>query len=247
MRKTVIVVGVALSLATLAATSGCRRVPLAEAPDSQPSTESKSVALEGATSADIEIRMGVGELRISAEPSSTQLLQAQFTYSPETWKPEVTYRVSGARGVLVVAQPETIRDLGQRATNTWDLKLGGGVPTNVRLKLGVGESDVDLRGLDLSGLEVTTGVGEATVDLSGPRSTDFSARVQSGVGNLTLRLPRDVGVRVSGRQGGVGEMSADGFIAQGNAWVNEAWSGTGPKIDIGLTRGVGDVTLELVD
>jgi hypothetical protein len=52
---------------------------------------------------------------------------------------------------------------------------------------------------------------------------------------------------VTERNDGIGDFSADGFKADGITWVNDAWSGTGPKIEIDLTRGIGDVTLTLVD
>jgi len=69
----------------------------------------------------------------------------------------------------------------------------------------------------------------------------------AGVGKVVLRLPEGVGVRITGREDGVGSFAADGFIAQGDSWVNEAYSAaSGPKIELDLTRGVGDVTLVLV-
>ena len=55
--------------------------------------------------------------------------------------------------------------------NTWELALASGVPTDLSLKLGVGEADVDLSDVDVRYLEAVTGVGETTIDLSGPRSS----------------------------------------------------------------------------
>jgi hypothetical protein len=254
MRKTTVATLAVLALIVLAGT-GCTRVRLDDAPSTKTTTESRTVGLEGATSVDAEIVMGAGELSLSAEPSATEVLKADFAYSPPDWKPEVSYTVNGAVGKLDVRQPQssshalTFREM----KNMWDLALTGAVPMTLDLTLGVGTSNVDLRGLDLVngrkiGLTVLCGVGNSTIDLSGrPRPTDLSARIETGIGETVIRLPRSVGVRVSGREDGIGSTTADGLIARGDSWVNEAYAGTGPKIEIDLFRGIGDVTLELVD
>jgi len=235
-------------VAALAATTGCTRVRLQDRPETKTTTENKAVALEGATQLSTELRIGVGELTVSGAETSGSAMVADFTYAPPSWQPEVDYSVEGTAGSLVVRQPDSVKaPMFSDMRNEWNVRLAPGVPTELRLQLGVGRSDLDLRGLDITDLNVLTGVGDTTIDLSGPRATDLPARIEAGVGKLVVRLPRSVGVKVDGREDGVGDFSADGFISQGNAWVNEAYSGPGPKIEIDLVRGVGDVTLVLVD
>jgi len=43
-------------------------------------------------------------------------------------------------------------------------------------------------------LELNIGAGQADVDLTGERAKDLEAEIQGGVGEATIRLPRDVGV-----------------------------------------------------
>ncbi|HEX9094260.1 MAG TPA: toast rack family protein [Coriobacteriia bacterium] len=246
LRKTVIIAFVVLMAATALTTTGCRAVRLPDT--SRTTSESKTVALDGATTIETRIRMGVGELSLSGETSATDALKADFTYEPVSWKPEVSYAVDGGVGKLEVRQPEpTEVPAFKSAHNTWGLVLAGGAPTDLSLQLGVGRSVVDLRNVDVRKLDVLSGVGDCTVDLTGPRANGLTGRVEAGVGKLTIRLPKGVGVRVGGREDGVGHTTADGFIAQGGSWVNEAYSGSGPRIEIELVRGIGDVTLVLVD
>jgi hypothetical protein len=248
MRRITIAAVAVLAIVALATTTGCTRVRLADDPSTRTTSDTKAVALEGATSVETEVRMGVGELTISVEPTTTDVLDARFVYAPVSWKPTVDYSVASGVGRLLVEQPNTTDVAAFRDTkNSWDLKLGGGVPTKLTLRLGVGSSKVDLRGLDLTSIDAVTGVGDTTIDLSGPRTKDLSGRIEAGVGRITVRVPRNVGVRFSGRQDGVGNFTADGFKAEGNSWVNDAYSGAGPKIDIDFVRGVGDATLVLVD
>lgn len=235
-------------LGALALTSGCTWVRLQDRPETRTTTENKVVALDGATALHADLRIGVGELVVSSTDASGSAMVGDFTYAPASWKPEVSYAVEGTAGTLTVSQPGKVSaPVFDGVQNSWNVRLPKGVPTDLSLHLGVGTSSVDLRGTDLTALDVITGVGDTTVDLSGPRATGLTGRVEAGVGKLTLRLPKSVGVRVTGREEGVGHTSADGFIAQGGAWVNEAYSGSGPKIEIELTRGVGDVNLVLVD
>lgn len=249
MRRTLaIVAAMIMSAALLTAVTGCTRVRLADRPETRTQTESKTVALDGAARLDAEIRMAVGELTLRSADASGSAMTADFDYAPAGWKPDVSYAVSEGTGTLVVRQPENVQvnNLGN-VRNTWNVRLAPGVPTDLRLRLDVGRSAVDLRGIDLTSLDVITGVGETTIDLSGPRGRGFSARVEASVGKLTLRLPRSVGARVTGGKYGLGSFTADGVSVDSGSWVNDANSGTGPKIDIELQRGIGDLNIILVD
>ncbi len=247
MLRRMITIALVALLATLAlATTGCRAVRIADS--SRVKTVTKDVPLDSAAKIDADVEMAVGELTLSSEPTGTSAFSGDFTFGDPSWEPEVKYVVSGGTGSLDVRMPDSLKVPSFKdVTNKWDVKLAGGVPTDLRLTLGVGKGDVDLSGVDVRTLKMVCGVGETVLDLSGPRTDGVSAKIDSGVGDLTIRLPKGVGVKVDGRQDGLGDMTADGFIAQGDAWVNEAYAGSGPKIEIDLTRGVGNVTLVLVD
>jgi len=252
MRRTMTAALAALTLvAVLGATTGCTRVRLQDNPKTRTATVSDTVPLQGATRLTAEIAQGVGELTLRTSSEATGAVRTEFTYAPADWKPEVTSSVEASLATLSIRQPETdgiptFADVNN-VRNDWVVTLPAGVPTDLRLTFGVGKSDVDLRGLDLRDVDVTTGVGDSKIDLSGPRTTDMTARIQSGVGKLTVRLPKGVGVRVNIRDAGIGQFVADGFTMQGSAYVNDAYSTAGPKIELDLVRGIGDVTLVLVD
>ena len=96
------------------------------------------------------------------------------------------YSVEGTRGALYVSQPdpEEVPNFG-KTRNSWTVKIAPDVPTDLSLKLGVGASDVDLRGVDVTALEALTGVGEAKIDLSGERDArpDGEGRGRRGRGH----------------------------------------------------------------
>jgi len=238
----------ALILTGLLACGGCGRAPIPGSEiGSLTRVETSTVELGGATKLAVSVRMGVGELEVSGASAAASALEAVFTYAPAAWRPEVTHTSNGELGVLGVCQPECDgRPLGD-VRNRWQLRLADGVPINLCLALDVGTSIVDLRGVDVRGLEITTGLGDAAIDLSGPRTADMKGSIQTGVGETTIRLPERTGVRVTGADAGFGELYADGFMLDGRDYVNASWDEPGPKMLIYLQRGVGDVRLVSVD
>ncbi len=251
-----IVVGLALGVLAVA---GCRRVELSDyqkgvvtVTTAPASTETTTAPLGGAQALNARLRMAVGDLSLSGGATAGQAFDASMHYQPKTWKPVVRYEPPGsAEGTaaaiasLWIDQPEVKGQSWPNMENSWKVKLASGVPTDLSLKLGVGTSNVDLSDVDIRTLELVTGVGSTTLDLTGARTATVTADVESGIGELTIKLPKDVGVRVTGGKEGVGDLSSNGFTQQGGALVNAAYAGSGPKIEIALTRGVGSVELRL--
>ena len=246
---------VALLLLGSVAVGGCRRVKLAEtASGAGASNEKQTVQLGAAASLATSVRKGVGTLVLSASDASPTLaLDGSFSYPEASWKPTVKYSVEATRGTLLVDQPDvsgfpsvTLGTRGERDMS-WIVKLATGVPTDLPLKLGVGDSDVSLAGIDVTTLEVISDVGKTKLDLTGSRTHDLRGSVKSGVGEVDITVPSNVGVKLTGGTEGVGELVAPGFSNSEGGLVNSAWSGPGPKIELDLTRGVGKIRVASTD
>ena len=235
-----------VALAAMLGSTGCRRVRLEDVQGPTGlETTTKAVALDGAEKLDARVRMAAGELTLAG--GSTGALDAKFDASPRSWMPEVEYSVEGTAGVLRISQPEiTDWDFMGNTVNVWDMKLASGVPTELDIELGAGQSTLDLTEVDVRNLHVLTGAGETTIDLSGERANDIDGSIEAGVGELTLKVPQDVGVRVTGTRDGVGDYNVEGFTSDGDAYVNDAWDTATVKIDLRLQRGIGEVTVEQV-
>ena len=247
MKKTMLLVAVAFTIAGVLMATGCTRVRLSDTQrgSGETSVDERTFELDGADKLIASARMGVGELQLAASTSSSDTLSARFEYAPTSWKPQVEFDSDGAEATFSADQSEASEmQLGDKVRNLWDLKLPSGVPTELSLKLGVGESNVDLRDIDIRDLLVTTGVGSTEIDLSGARAEDIDARIECGVGETVIRVPSDMGVRIIGGKDGLGDLSTEGFRAEGDALVNEAFDSAGPRMEIRLTRGVGEVSVE---
>ena len=206
-------------------------------------TESERVELGTAESARVELDMGVGALVI--EGGATDLLEGEFTYSHDSWKPVVEYEVRGSEGLLTVSQPSDLGTIGfPNVKYEWDLRFNSEVPMEMTIDMGVGGAELQMGGLNLRELNIDVGVGGADISLDGDWEADLEASIKGGVGGLKVTLPRDVGVRVEA-ESGLGAVGAPGFNQDGDIYTNDAYGRTDVTLNVKLEVGVGGVELNL--
>jgi hypothetical protein len=199
---------------------------------------SQSVQLQGATSAQADIEMGAGELKVRGGGST--LVDADLRYRSTDGKPTISYTVSGSRGVLTLHQPSH-HSMGNNDKNVWDLRFNEDVPLDLTVKMGAGEGTLNLGNVALRSLEVEMGAGELKLDLTGHPRSDIDVRVRGGVGEATLHLPRRARLEVEAH-GGLGEINAHGFNKRGSLWVNEP-GGDAKVIRVNVSGGIGGINL----
>jgi hypothetical protein len=202
--------------------------------------ETQSVPLDKAEMVKVDLKMGVGELRVQG--GSTNLMDADFTYRSLSWKPIVRYDGGGFRGHLTVEQPNSH---SHRLHNDyrWDLKLNDSTPLDMDVRFGVGEGRLDLGSLELRGLTVNMGVGELTVDLRGNPKNDYNVTIHGGVGEATVYLPAKVGI-VAEAHGGIGGIKTTGLRQQSGRYVNDAYDNNAKvNVRIQVHGGVGAINL----
>ncbi|MEC9488804.1 MAG: toast rack family protein [Halanaerobium sp.] len=203
---------------------------------------------QDAKTVDIEIIMGAGDLTIDG--GAYDLLEAEFIYNREDWKPEVDYWVSNKRGRLSVNQPSdtnwnSIFNLGNTYYE-WNLRLQETMPMQLEVKLGAGEANLHLGDLLLSRLDVKLGVGDVTIDLTGEWEDDLQAYIKGGVGQAVLKLPDDVGVRVYVKKG-IGSVSVIGMKKNDGYYTNQLYGKAKVNLEIEVIAGIGEVQIEVVD
>ena len=203
-------------------------------------TESKSVELGDAKSVRVEMVLGAGGLVVIG--GAKKLLEADFTYNVAKLKPEVEF----TDGTLVVQHPDvrgyrTLQDISD-FRNEWDLRLNNDVPMNLSLDMGAGNSNLQLAGLSLTGLDVNLGAGISKIDLSGDWAHDLDVAFVSGAAEITVKLPKDIGVRVK-VEAGPTLVNAPGLTKDGNVYTNAAYGTSDVTLQIDLQAGIGAINL----
>jgi hypothetical protein len=243
VRYGVVVLSIVMMAATAVLAGACGTQPGGTQQDvGKMHEESKSIDPKNAQSARAQLTMGAGELHITG--GADQLMEADFSYNVSDWKPKVNYDVSGDTGELTVEQGsgEGV-NLGADARNEWDISLNDEVPTDLVVQMGAGESDLDLDSLALTGVDLQMGAGKTTVDLSGDYAQSFDASIQGGVGEATVLLPSEVGVKAKA-EGGLGKINAEGLQKVGDSYVNDAYGESDVNLSVDVKGGVGQINLK---
>jgi hypothetical protein len=243
-RYLVVVLLIVMMAATAIVAGACGTQPGGTQQVGKMQRESKSVDPKNAQSARAQLKMGAGELNVTG--GADQLMEADFSYNVSEWKPKVSYEVSGQEGELVVKQRSAEgAGLSGDARNEWDISLNDEVPTDLVVQMGAGESDLDLDSLTLTGVDLQMGAGKTTVDLTGDYVQSFDASIQGGVGEATVLLPSDVGVKAKA-EGGLGKINAKGLKRVGNSYVNDAYGESDVNLSVEVQGGIGQINLEVV-
>ena len=205
--------------------------------------ESQSVELGDAKSVNVNISMGAGNLAVSG--GAAKLLEADFNYNVAKLKPDVRY----TDGTLVVRQPE-VKGLPvlQGITdfrNEWNLRFDHAVPMNLKVNMGAGNSDLQLAGLSLNRLDVILGAGKSAIDLNGGWVHDLDVTIDTGASDITVLLPKNVGVRVEVDRGPTA-IDASGLTQDGDTYTNAAYGTSQVTLQLHIKAGIGLLDLELV-
>jgi hypothetical protein len=207
-------------------------------------TESQSVELGDAGPVRVEINFGAGDLDLSG--GADKLLEADLNYNVATLKPEVEY----TDGTLVVRQPEVsgmpdLRDITD-FRNEWKLRLNDKVPMDLKVDAGAGSGDLQLAGLSLTGLDVKLGAGTYTLDLTGDWVRDLAVTLDTGAAFITVRLPKDVGVRVVVDRG-ANMLDVTGLTRDGDVYTNASYGVSGVTMQVNLQGGIGKINLDVAE
>lgn len=166
--------------------------------------------------------------------------------------------VDAALKLLLVDVEADLDFDGQRLTR---LQISAGVGTTAvqfskpnparceQLAVEGGIGKISLRDLGNSRCEKITlqgGVGEATLDFGGTWTQDVKVDASITVGSLTVRLPRDVGVRLTPKTR-IASFDPEGLVRKNDVYLSPNYDTASRHIEIDLTATLGGVTIEWID
>lgn len=201
----------------------------------------RTIAVSGAKSVRATVDMSAGELTVGGDTNN--LLDATFEQRADL-APKVDYDRNGDTGVLKISEEESGGHVvfPRNHDSRWNLRFGGGLPLDLKIDMGAGQGNLNLRGMPVTKLELNMGAGQVNADLTGDRQQDLNADIEGGVGEAVIRLPRSVAVEVRA-SGGIGSIDTHGLRKQGDRYVNDAYGKPGPVIHLKVEGGVGHINL----
>lgn len=194
-----------------------------------------TVPLDNATSAEISISTGIGELRV--HPGQNALLSTTVYVSHGGVQPVIETDMAGTKKIVKISEmsghPFYAQPLFVTVTDQ--------VPVALFITSGPGEATLELGDLELTSLRATMGMGDQIIDIAGYQGADFNATIVHHMGDLTIRVPVNRDVRIH-LDKGPGDVHSSGFTQAEGAYVTTG----NPGIEISVIQGVGDVRMEAV-
>lgn len=237
----------------------------------------------------VKIEYGAGTLRV--EPAEARMLyRMELRYDEDDFRPITEFDAEshtlrlGAEGIR--SRSMNIES-GSRAT----IALTREAPLDLDLDFGAGEAELELGGMRIRRLDVSTGASETTVRFGAPnpmaadrisieagaaelnviglgnaraRRIDFEggvgsttldftgawtgsteASVQMGIGELTLRFPEGLGVKLE-RSSFLTSFDTEGLIKRGDAYYSPDWESAEHRVTLNVNAAFGAVNIRWV-
>lgn len=85
-------------------------------------------------------------------------------------------------------------------------------------------------------------VGDVVLDFAGSWRSSAEAEIRMGLGELLMRVPAHIGVRV--RRSGLASLSAESFEKVGDYWLSPNWETARIRLEVTLVAGLGSIIVE---
>lgn len=205
--------------------------------------ETVSEARANIQQANVELNPGVGELIVAPlDAASANWVEGTISF-PNTMRVEKTYQVENGAAQLKLDTEGTVLLFGTPAQR-WNILFSPHVPIALKVDAGVGGSDLDLNGLNITALDLDTGIGGMEVIMPS-RAGTVNARVNGGIGGLTIWIPQGVPARIRTRTGiGGATVNQARFPRVGdNLYESPDYASAPNKIDLNVDAGIGGITI----
>jgi hypothetical protein len=204
-------------------------------------TTNVSHPLNGVESARADLSFGAGANKIYALSDSNNLIEGQLqTYS----SPNFSVSVSNDRATIVLGPgPTTIpMVIPFTSEETWNVGLNSSVTYQLNLNAGVGQSNIDLSKLRISGGEIDGGVGTSDLYLSGQGK--YRLTVNGGVGTIKIYVPAGLAVRAE-VDGGLGSFNRLPNMEEvgKNVYETPGFSTAENAVTLSIDGGVGSISM----
>lgn len=201
--------------------------------------EPVSVPLGTATEANIKLDMGAGELILRG--GAQNLVEGTLSYSSAGRKPEIETSEGGDVATVQIREPEGIH-FGPHMRYRWDLQISDTPRVDVAVNCGAGRARLELGSLALQNVKVNMGAGQVDLDLRGKPSRDYDVHVSGGVGQATIWLPHNVGIRADAH-GMLGSIDVVGLQKDGDHYENDLYNHSDVNVHVRVDGAIGQIRL----
>jgi len=205
-------------------------------PGSQVSATVDEQVPAGAADATLQITLGGGQLHVGS--GAPGLLRGELL-SPG--QPSTEISTSAKTAVVALAGPRQHGLLARNRGSDWDVRLGSGLPWQLKVDAGALTADFDLRQLNVQKVDLSSGISRLALRLNQPAArVPVALQVSSGLIDIYVPTAASFEVRVKGFVKGLvqSNFGSQGLVLQGGAWRTPGESTTATfVIDVRITAG----------
>jgi hypothetical protein len=208
------------------------------------STQSISQPISGATSADVEISLGVGNLTVNPLANAGGDIMQGTIALGENERLERNYTVNSGVGKLTLANRSVEGAwFGNVASGPRDhvLNINPTVPLSLKIDGGVGDSKLNLTEFNLTRLQVNSGVGNVQIELPRNVTGTSNISVSGGVGDVTVNVPEGIALRVQASQGVGSRNFPSSYTNDGEVWTSPNYDTATNRVNMQVSGGVGSL------
>lgn len=188
-------------------------------------TVNTSRQLAGEENIDVQVRYGAGRFNVRPAEEGNALYRMRLRYDEDTLQPLTEYR-DGRLQLGVENGGGTI--MGRTGSGEMDLSLTRSVPMDLKMEFGAVRADLDLGGMALRTLELTTGASEAALDIPQPNRVRMTkASMEIGAASFDARNLGNLNADRIDISAGVGEVKLN---------FDGAWNGD-TEVEVGMGLG----------
>lgn len=213
-------------------------LPFVVKPGVRSAGEVLAIPLEAARSARIKVRHGAGELRIQPGAAAGSLLDGSF----EGGVLHSVRRVGDSAEVELRLPDVQFNWIGDTHSLNWNIALSPEIPLALDLEVGASRNLLDLRGLRVNELQLSTGASDSEITL--PEQGQVRAKVRSGAASVNVHIPQGVAARINAR-GGLAGISVDSTRFPRYNGLNQSpdYETAENRVELDIETGVGSVTV----
>lgn len=197
--------------------------------------------LNGVESARAQLSFGAGTNQVHALTDSNNLIEGTLkTYNA----PSFSVSTSGSQATInlspgPVSTPIVLPNV---SGEEWDVGLNSAADYQFDLNMGVGQSNLDLTKLRISGGDLNGGVGTSELHLPGKGT--YTLTINAGVGTIRIYIPSNVAVRAE-VHGGLGSFNPMPRLqpAGTDVYQTSGFSSADNAVTLYINGGVGSITL----
>ena len=179
----------------------------------------------------VQVEYGAGRFSVRALDGGL-LYRMNLRYDEDSFEPVADF--SGDRLRLGIESVRRDINIKGREAGHMELELARGVPMDLDLEFGAVRADIDLGGLALTDLDLSTGASESVIDVSEPNTSRMeSARFEVGAADFTAHNLGNLNAERIDFDAGVGSIT----LGLDGRWERDA--------RIGIDMGLGSLVLRV--